>query len=299
MSKGRAAGPATGHRRPPGGGCGPEKPGWRCYQGEGCCAEEPTRGDIGRDTRTHGGTHSKIYMPREMHARASGEKQRPTDTQAWTQMRTESPMLEDTKKHTHVPHAQVSGPPTARQETRALTRRPLPPHKTGAHRDRHQLVVSKGTRWPLEDWDGGRGCPRALCSREWERTKISFVILFLRARAGAGWTGIAFAGGGGVLKAARGWGLGKISGLGKRRLPILPPPLSQGGRCYFGKVPPSAATFPTEGWGPWARQRQSHSFVCKRKHRGPPCLAWGWRGPVSVGDSARAESGGQCLSLEH
>jgi hypothetical protein len=31
--------------------------GLRCYQGEGCSAQEPTRGDICMDTRTHGGTH--------------------------------------------------------------------------------------------------------------------------------------------------------------------------------------------------------------------------------------------------
>lgn len=103
MSKGRGL---TGPLAPAGRRLRPEKPSWKCYQGEGCCAEEPTRGDIYTDTRTHGGTHPKIYMPGEMHPRELGETQKPTDTQSGTHIRTESPTLEHTKTcaHTHTTH---------------------------------------------------------------------------------------------------------------------------------------------------------------------------------------------------
>lgn len=95
---GQLAGPPAPARRR----LRPREARWRCYQGEGCCAVEPTRGDICTGTRTHGGTHPKIYMPGEIHPQERGEIQRPTDTQGGTQMRTESPTLEHTQTRTHM-----------------------------------------------------------------------------------------------------------------------------------------------------------------------------------------------------
>lgn len=99
MSKGRAAGRAMGARweeaaapkSPAGGGSGGR-----------VAAPRSPRAVTCTDTRTHGGTHPKVYLPREMHARDRGEFRRPTDVQAGTQMRTESPTPEHTKTRTHM-----------------------------------------------------------------------------------------------------------------------------------------------------------------------------------------------------
>lgn len=60
------------------------------------------RGDIRTDTRTHGGTHPKMYKPGEMHIWKRGEIQRAPKKRGGTQMRTESSTLEHSKKCTHM-----------------------------------------------------------------------------------------------------------------------------------------------------------------------------------------------------
>lgn len=159
-------------------------------------------------------------------------------------------------------------------------------------------MVSKGTHWPPEDWDGGRGCPRALCNCEWERTETSSVIRFLRAELELRWSGIASAGGGGALKTARAGSREDLQLLCCRDPSHPYPPLSQGGRCYSGKIPSPCCHLPNRGVGSLGQTKtKPFIFLCRSKHRGP-CWAWGG-GAVSVEDSARAESGGQYLSLEH
>lgn len=74
------------------------------------------------------------------------------------------------------------------------------------------------------------------------------------------------------------WGLGKISSSGRKEAPPHLHPIKPRRQVLLwkGLLLLLPATFPTEGWGPWARQRQSHSLARKRKHQSP-CSAWGWR----------------------
>lgn len=109
MSKGRGlTGPLAPARRR----LRPEKPSWKCYQGEGCCAEEPTRGDM------HGHTHTRWHTPEDIHARRNA----PTGTRG------------DTETHGHT----IRDPHTHRK-----------PH-TGAHQDMHTTHRYQGHLQPDE-----------------------------------------------------------------------------------------------------------------------------------------------------
>ena len=103
---------------------------------------------------THGGTLPRMSKPGEC---TDGKAERHGDPR--TRRRASRCALEHTKTCTHM-HTTHRYRDHLRpgSETCELTHRPLPPHTraAGARRDRHQLVVSQGTRWPPEDWDRGR-----------------------------------------------------------------------------------------------------------------------------------------------
>lgn len=146
----------------------------------------------------------------------------------------------------------------------------LPPH-TGAHGDRQRHRDSWWSPRELiglqRPGNGGRGCPRALCNCEWERTKLSSVIRFLGAGLELGRSEIASASAGGVLKAARAGNRGRFQFRKGGRDPSTPSPPRQ---VLFWKDPlPLLPPSQQRGGVPGPDKDKAICLSVKESTRGP------------------------------